>query len=538
MKPEEAKLANKLWRLNNLYFIKTKGQKLVPMKLKPAQQDFFTRRALRSYILKARQIGFSTACLIDLLDETIFTPNTNSAILAHHGKKVTILFEIVKRAFENLPASLKPRVSFENRNELYFPDLDSKIYVTLDTRSETVHNLHISELAFVERAEAMLAGTLESVPKGGRITFETTANGMGNYAYDTWVDAESEFQKLFYPWWWEDEYQEETTKTLAELEAEYAPLAIRYGTIRDVQSRFNLSLEKFAFYIGKVRRHKELVKQEYPCTDIEAFIASGRGVFNSQDLAKHPTMNPIDRKWGDLMIYEYPLVGFRYVMGVDTSEGGGGDNAVIQVLNAHTGEQAAEYAMPNIKPDELGGLAIAIAKYYNNAFIVPEINSSGISFVDHIKTKYMNIYHREVIDKRTRQTSEAIGWRTTGVTKPRLVNALEEAVREEYIRVNSAECLKEMHTFVRSEESGSQGFGAEGNNKDDRVMALGLAYQGLKFMPKMKKPESVAQAKLRQYIERNKMIQELGVEQANTVIKSKNRQARYKIRQNASYPQG
>jgi hypothetical protein len=41
------------------------------------------------------------------------------------------------------------------------PDLNSKIYVAMDTRSETVHNLHVSELAFIEHADEKMMGILE-----------------------------------------------------------------------------------------------------------------------------------------------------------------------------------------------------------------------------------------------------------------------------------------------------------------------------------------------------------------------------------------
>jgi hypothetical protein len=68
------KLVDKLWRLDNLYFIKTKQRQQAPLLLNWAQRDFLTRRKRRSYILKARQLGFSTACLIDMLDDTIRPP--------------------------------------------------------------------------------------------------------------------------------------------------------------------------------------------------------------------------------------------------------------------------------------------------------------------------------------------------------------------------------------------------------------------------------------------------------------------------------
>lgn len=513
----------KVWRLNNIYDIKTKDKRLVHMYMNEVQENFIRNRTAWSFILKARQLGFTTLCLIDMLDDTIFQNNVSSAILAHEQQKVVRLFEIVKRAFDGLPPELKPRVSLDNRNELYFPDLDSKIYVTMDTRGETVNNLHVSELAFIRHAEDRLAATLESVPIGGKVTFETTANGMAGYAYDEWIDEQSEFKKFFYNWTWDKGYVLPTSKTIEELQAEYAPLATQYGLIADVALRLNLTPQQFAWYISKVKRHRELVMQEYPCNDTEAFISSGRALFHALDLAKHVPIDPIERKWGDLLIYEMPLKGFTYTVGVDTSEGLGGDNAVIQVLNANTGEQAAEYANPNIPPDQLADVALNVARFYNNALIVPEINSSGISFVDHIKSKYLNIYRREVLDKRSQQMTEALGWRTTGTSKPLLVNSLEEAVREEFIKVNSKQCLNEMRTFVRTDEAGSQGYAAEGSNKDDRVMALGLAYQGIKWMPKLKKPENIAQKKLKEYIEKKSLSQHFGEPEANRIMDRKRR---------------
>src|SRR5205823_106782 len=119
------------------------------------------------------------------------------AILAHEKQKVQVLFEIVKRAYVNMPDALKPRVSMDNINALYFPDLDSKIYVTMDTRSEMVHNLHVSEVAFIKNAEDRMAATLESVPKGGTVTFESTANGTSGYFHDEYNDPKSKYTKHF-----------------------------------------------------------------------------------------------------------------------------------------------------------------------------------------------------------------------------------------------------------------------------------------------------------------------------------------------------
>lgn len=528
-----AKLRDKSWRMSHLYRIQTKDRQLITYKRKLAQSNYATRKGLRNLILKARQLGFTTECLIDFFDDTITNRNTSTAIVAHRGDKVVKLFEIVKRAYENMPAELKPKVSLDNRNELYFPELDSKIYVTMDSRGETVHNLHVSEAHFITNAQDMLAGTLEAVPKDGHINLESTGNGVAGYFYEEWENNDSEYTKHFYNWLWDPDYFEDTTKSLDELEAEYRYLSTRYGTIADIYEKYDLTPQQFQWYINKVKRHKELVVQEYPTTALEAFLATGRNVFHMTDLSKHVSSFPIERKWGDLLIWQHPLKDFKYAIGVDPSEGRGGDNAVIEVLNAHTGEQVAEFASNHIAPDRLGLLAIDIGKMYNNAFIVVEANNHGHAVLQVMRTKYYNMYRRETIDRVTKEKNEVLGWNSNGTTKPLLVDNLEEAVREQSVQINSEEALKEMKIFVQTDVSGKHGFGAEGSGKDDRVIAMGLAVQGVKEIPRQKKPESIAQTKLREYAARHGLpttFNDLNDEdvafppdQGNKIITSRNR---------------
>jgi len=501
-------LLNKEWRMNHLYKIKTKEKTLVTFKQNLAQKNFNYNKTKKNLILKARQLGFTTECLIDFFDDVINNPHTTCAIIAHKQDKVVKMFEIVKRAYDNMPEEIdingelyqcKPKSSLENRNEIYFPEFDSKIYVTMDTRSETVNDLHISEAHFIRNAEEMLAGTLESVPKDGNINLESTGNGVAGKFYEEWEDPESEYTKHFYNWLWEEEYQELTTKTLAQLQEEYRILAMRFGTIPDIYEKFDLTKEQFNWYIGKVKRHKQLVVQEYPTTPLEAFLATGRNVFHMNDIQKHPQLPPIERKYGDLLIWEYPLKDFRYVIGVDASEGRGGDNAVISVLNAYTGEQVAEYANNFTPPNKLAQLAIEIGHYYNNAMIVPESNNHGHAVIQVLKPAYWNLYRRETVDKSTGGKTEIIGWNTSGMTKPLLVDNLEEAVREMQIQIHSEDLLKELKIFVQTDEANKQGYGAEGSGKDDRVIAVGLAVQGICDTPRQKKLETQAQTRMREY---------------------------------------
>jgi hypothetical protein len=71
------------WRLNNLYTVVNKKGKAVPFRPNWAQQEFLDGIHTRNLILKARQLGFTTLCCIVYLDDCLFTPNVEAAVIAH-----------------------------------------------------------------------------------------------------------------------------------------------------------------------------------------------------------------------------------------------------------------------------------------------------------------------------------------------------------------------------------------------------------------------------------------------------------------------
>lgn len=524
MQEQEAinKLKDKNWRLSHLYKIQTKDARLITFKPNEVQKFFLTNMASKNIILKARQMGMTTFCCINMLDDAITTPNTTSAIIAHTREDASKIFEITKRAYKNMPDMLRPTASYDNRNELYFADIDSKIYVDTDLRGGTTHNLHISEVAFIDKADTRMAGILETVPNGGKITLESTANGVGGYFYDEWNNEKSEFKKHFYNWLWDIQYTEEITEDLDLLKEEYKDYVMRYGLIPDVYNHFSLTPEQFYFYIKKVRRQRQLVLQEYPLTALEAFISSGRNIFHLSDIQKHQPLPYIDRKWGDVLIWEKPLENTRYVIGCDVAEGIGGDYSVIEVFNADTGMQAAEYRNNAIAPDALANYLKNLGDYYNKAFICIEVNNHGRSTIDHLKRRYYNLYRRQVYDKVSNETTQSIGWRTTGVTKPILVDNLEEAIRDQSLIIRSEIVLKELRNFVQTEEASKKGFGAQSGH-DDTVIACGLALQAMKGLAAQKRPLTEQQRKIIEY-KRRYQAEQQGIQYEPS------KKSRYKLR--------
>ena len=66
------RLKDRLWRLNNLYFIVDKDNKSVRFKMTDEQLEYYDGMHSRNIILKARQLGFTTEVCIIQLDLALF----------------------------------------------------------------------------------------------------------------------------------------------------------------------------------------------------------------------------------------------------------------------------------------------------------------------------------------------------------------------------------------------------------------------------------------------------------------------------------
>ena len=253
--------------------------------------------------------------------------------------------------------------------------------------------------------------------------------------------------------------------------------------------------------------------------DHEAFITSGRSVFNHKVIMKGFEYSKYIKPEryviqsfpcnADLMVYERPEVieeeeydtkivydfekrdyveektdlllgkNYRYanyVIGIDTS-GAGQDRNVISVWHTNKKRKVAQWIMQNISEENLAKVAVEIAKLYHNAVIAPEINFSH-SLVDFIlKLDYDRIYIRENT-KRIDKRGQALeyGWQTTNITKPLIVSYMKMALNEDYTICPDREFWDEAEYFIQEKtKSGNDTYGASYGHHDDVVMASMIA---------------------------------------------------------------
>jgi hypothetical protein len=230
--------------------------------------------------------------------------------------------------------------------------------------------------------------------------------------------------------------------------------------------------------------------QEYPSTPEEAFIASGRPVFNVASVRKYlshaedgvrgyikeegtKTKFLKDEK-GYVEIFKEPIQNEFYVIGADVAEGKiDGDYSVAHVLDSKCDVVAKWYG--HIDPDLFGYELVKLSRYYNDAYLGVEANNHGLTTLKSVQRyDYWNLYFAKIYDRFTDSITQKLGWQTTSKTKPMMIDKLAEFVRDFHIGIKSKVTIQELLTYI-IEENGSTN--AQTGCHDDCVMSLAIALQ-------------------------------------------------------------
>lgn len=192
-------------------------------------------------------------------------------------------------------------------------------------------------------------------------------------------------------------------------------------------------------------------------------------------------------------IYEDPIPGMEYRMGVDPSEGIVDPSSISVVSFA--GRKVAKFnGMIPIQ-----GLAdkVKFLYYkYGKPLIIPESNSSGTALIREIRD--LRVYRRKQLDYKQDIETEKLGFRTSWDTKQQLISHFQNLLRSRLIKIYDKKTVEEMKVFTWSNEATQQGAGAARGFHDDDVMSTLLAYW--EFNPK--KIEEIQVAKTRPVVRR------------------------------------
>jgi hypothetical protein len=193
----------------------------------------------------------------------------------------------------------------------------------------------------------------------------------------------------------------------------------------------------------------------------------------------------------------------KYVVAADVATGTGSSNSVISVGDTKTGEKIAEFASSAIKPHELAKVAVALARFFNGAFLIWEANGPGRIFGDQVvDLGYSAIYYRENDRSVSKKSSDVPGWYSTRENKLSLLGEYRRALGAKEFINRSRPAIRECREYVflptgAVEHSKSVNTidptGAR-DNHGDRAIADALLHKGMKALPNVTEPEDEAPA--------------------------------------------
>ena len=495
--------------------IRTKSGAVVPFRLNPAQEKLYAvarrqqeqGKPVRILILKARQLGFSTLTEGLIFHACATRKNTNALIVTHREDATANLFRMSKLFYDELPAPIRPMLKASNAQELIFenptrsakekaarPGLRSRLRCATAGgkgigRSDTLQCVHLSEYAFwpegADGKAATLTGILQAVPSmpGTMVVIESTANGYEDFKerWDAAVAGENDFEAVFFAWYENPEYTMPTVPG-----TEWTPEE------RELMERYSLTEGQLQWRRWCIANNcggsLDMFRQEYPSNPDEAFLHSGTGVFDNEQviLRRETAPEPIrqgdfvweEDEWrfeeseaGAVKIWKEPEAGHPYVLGGDTA-GEGSDWFTAHVIDNSTGEQVASLRR-QYSEIEYVRQVYALGMTYNGALVGLETNFSTYPVMKLQELGYPFQYSREREDTYTRQVKKSYGFRTDRQTRPRAIAQLVEVFSSHPRWFADGELLGEMLTFCYNEDHRPE---ALAGKHDDMVMAAAICY--------------------------------------------------------------
>jgi len=450
-----------------------------PIRLTPnkAQAKVLTELArspqgARVLILKARQLGSTTICVLFLLWLALFRPNTRVAIVAHLDRSAFQINEIITNAYKALPDWItKSKVfgtkttsgglKFHHGSVFRVGTANSEFW-----RSTSFQAVLASECAYYDSLPRTMASIFSALSQDGFSILESTANGPNEF-HRLWKDPYSGYSKIFLSW------TDDPTCT-----SEYPPEPPPNAREQKYIAHNNLTPGQANYYVNSLRSkyggNQQLFDQEMPANPQLAFILGGDRFFSTGFFP------PDTRHIPALQIHQPPRRGSRYILGADPAGGSKeGDRSafvLLDVTDPHKLFTVATFADRLPIREFANTIADVAMKYFNCTVIVERNAGWGLSVIDQLKTRKTPLYRSRVYDSTTAKYSDIYGFTTTGTSRPLILGALQEAVDQGYWKLNDPRLEEEANAFRYDQATRKPQ--AQAGCHDDLILAAALALHG------------------------------------------------------------
>jgi hypothetical protein len=489
---------------------------------------------VRIVCLKASQVWMSSSTATEIFRRVPFFPGRRALVLADsefHSDLVFDYYQQYRKSYEQNPygeeldAAIRlPELVKDTERHIRWAN-DSSIMVGTAANVDIVRAapfmwLQLSEAAFYRSLSALMTGAMQRVPQSPHsgVIVETTANGQGGDFYDLWnlaVSGKSGWLAVFFAYWEHPENRMDPA-TLGYKDAAAFQSSLTRLEWQE-QKKYNLTLHQLAWRRYAIETLCEgsldRFQQEHPGSPEEAFVATGRTIFDMAAVGRLQAIRecprgrleaidtgtekrvqflPNEDGRGELQIYRMPRVGGRYIIGSDHAEGidpsrkAGGksdpDFCSASVGDADTGEQVAKIK-GRYEPGPWAERLYWLGRFYNWAYMVPEAKAVGKAVIERLLAMEGTGYPVELIYSRQRAPDDKrpallqeLGYETNPISRPVLISGLDTALRLGSIQIHCPETIMQLREFVRKANGREEGIG-----HDDDVLAEALRVEGHKY---------------------------------------------------------
>ena len=394
-----------------------------------------------------RQTGKSTTVVSYLLHYAVFNDNVNIAILANKASTARDLLGRLQLAYENLPKWMQQGVLVWNKGSLELEN-GSKILAASTSasavRGGSYNVIFLDEFAFIPNhiADQFFASVYPTISSGQRtkVIVVSTPHGM-NHFYRMWHDAERD-------------------------KNEYVPTEVHWS---EVPGRDSVWKEQTI-----ANTSEQQFRVEFECE----FLGSVDTLISSAKLKSLVYDEPIKSNRG-LDIYFEPIKNHDYVITVDVARGVGIDYSafIITDITSFPHKVIGKYKNNEIKPMLFPSIIVDIAKAYNNAFILCEVNDIGdqVASIIQYDLEYDNLLLCSMRGRAGQIVGQGFSGKKTqlGVKMSKTVKKvgcsnLKTLIEDEKVIFNDYDIISELTTFIQKHNS----FEAEEGCNDDLAMCL------------------------------------------------------------------
>ena len=422
---------------------------LVPFEMYPFQEKLVRNfHENRFNICKMpRQTGKSTTCVSYLLHYAVFNDNVNIAILANKASTARDLLGRLQLAYENLPKWMQQGIISWNKGSLELENgskISSNSTSSSAVRGGSYNVIFLDEFAFIPNhiADDFFASVYPTISSGQstKVIIVSTPRGM-NHFYRMWHDSER------------------GKNAYVATDVHWSEVPGRDAAWKE-QTIANTSEQQF--------------KVEFECE----FLGSTNTLINASKLRNLVYEDPIKRNAG-LDVYEHPKEENNYLITVDVARGIGNDYSAFIVFDISNFpyKVVAKYRNNEIKPMLFPSVINGVAKAYNGAWLLVEVNDIGdqVANILHFDLEYDNVLMcamrgraGQIVGSGFSGKKSQLGVRTTAAVKKLGCSNLKTLMEDDKLLTVDYDIISELTTFAQRHNS----FEAEEGCNDDLVMCL------------------------------------------------------------------